>query len=149
MSTSRKQALVGLSFWILAAGAFLVFFFTGGGPESFASQSGRVLLTSIAYGLGFIVHFGLVVRFRSRRSGDVTFRDERDDEVARLANGVSLIVTLMFVYATGVILWETYRGDGFAPIGWFWFLAYVSVMVGFIAHAAATLVIDSSSNRDA
>jgi hypothetical protein len=149
MSTSRKQALVGLSFWVLAAGAFLVFFFAGGGPESFASQSNRVLLTSIAYGIGFIVHFGLVARFRARRSGDVTLRDERDDEVARLANGVALIVTLMFVYTAGIILWEIYREDGFAPIGWFWFLAYVSVMVGFIAHAAATLVIDSSSTADA
>ncbi|MDX1740451.1 MAG: hypothetical protein R3178_04120 [Rhodothermales bacterium] len=144
MSTSRKQALAGLTFWIVAAVTFLIVFFRGGGPESFASQSGRVLLTSIAYGIGFLVHFGLVVRFRNRRSGDVTLRDDRDDEVSRLANGVSLVVTLMFVYATGIVLWEIYRHDGFAPIGWFWFVAYVSVMVGFIAHAAATLIIDSS-----
>ncbi len=148
MSTSRRQALLGLTFWSLAAVTFLLIFFTGGGPDSFASQSNRVLLTSIAYGIAFIIHFALAARFRGRRSGGVTIKDEWDDTVARMASTVALIVTMMFVYVTGIVLWETYRDEGLAPVGWFWFTAYVSVMVGFISHAVATLVIDRSRDQD-
>jgi len=148
MSSIRKQAAFGLLFWALAATLFLVVFFRGGGAESFAGESIRVLTTSVAYGIGFIVHLVLIARYRARESGEQTLRDEWDDEVSRRANGAALVVTLMFVYATGVALWEGYRTDLVAPIGWFWFIAYVSVMVGFIAHAASTLIMDFSREGD-
>lgn len=149
MSNLRRQAGFGLIFWTLGASLFLVLFFSGGGPSSFGEDSSRVTLTSLAYGIGFLIHFFLMWKFRSRKIGEYIVKDEWDDEVAQKANGVALIVLLLFVYLTGVALWEGYRDSLLVPVGWVWFIAYFSVMVGFISHAIATLVIDSSRESDA
>jgi len=149
MSNLRRQAGLGLIFWILGAALFLYVFFSGGGPRSFGQDSSRVALTSLAYGLGFLTHFFLTWKFRSRKIGETVVKDEWDDDVAQKANGVALIVLLIFVYLTGVVLWEVYRDTLLVPAGWVWFMAYFSIMVGLIAHATATLVIDSSRGRDA
>lgn len=149
MSNLRKQAGFGLVFWTLGAALFLVLFFSGGGPNSFGEDSSRVALTSLAYGIGFLTHLFLMWKFRSRKIGENTVKDEWDDEVAQKANGVALIVLLLFVYLTGVALWEVYRDSLLVPAGWVWFMAYFSIIVGLIAHATAMLCIDSGRGSDA
>jgi hypothetical protein len=77
-----------------------------------------------------------------RRDGAVAV-DERDDQVVARASQATLVVVLMAVFLLSVGLWEAYRAEGAVPVGWLWFLAYGVIIVTFVVHAVATLVVDA------
>ena len=70
-------------------------------------------------------------------------RDERDDRIARHANGVAFIVALVYVFVLSIGLWEVYHDRELVPVGWIWFLAYTSTFLGMFTHAVATLILDA------
>jgi uncharacterized membrane protein len=131
--------------WGVAGAVFTAVFLLGGGPESFASESWRVLLSAVVLGLGYVVYFAVIWWTRAR--GRIV-ADERDEHVGGRASQVALQVVLFWVFAFGIGLWLGYDSAGALPVGWAWFLAYFTVIVGLVTHSLATLVLDRSLGGD-
>jgi len=140
MSQIRQRAWTNLLVWGVAGIVLTVVFFAWGGPSEFAAESGRVAATAVALGLGYVVYFAVMWRTRGR--GRVA-SDERDELVVGRAGQAALVAVLLWVFAVGIGLWLAYDAAGAVPVGWMWFLAYATVIVGLVSHGAATLVLDA------
>ena len=142
MSQARRRVVFNLIIWGVVGLSFLTFFVIGGGPASFVSDRWRILLTAVAVLTGFLATAGMLWQTRVR-AGPILC-DERDVRVARRANGAALIITLVYVYVLSLVLFEMHHDGALVPVGWMYFLAYSTVIVGSFAHALATLVTDSA-----
>ncbi len=100
------------------------------------------MLTAAIILPGFLLNAWL--GWRSRRGHQLGELDERDDAIARRASEATLVVVAVLVYVVSIILYETYRDSGAVPTGWLHLLAYGTVAVVSLVHAAATLVVDLS-----
>lgn len=139
MNQTRRRAWSGLAIWGVAGLVFAATFFAAGGPTEFAAERGRVLAGAVALGVAYLAYFVMIWRTRSR--GKVA-ADERDERVLGRAGRGALVVVLLWVYVVGIGLWVGYDAQGVVPVGWMWFLAYGTVIVGSLAHATGTLVED-------
>jgi len=142
MTQSQMRAVYTLVIWGLVAGGFAALFFGNGGPDTFGADKGRIVSAAILIGAGFIAYFAMMYLTRSHPGGARVIADERDDSIARRANGGTLIVVLVVVYLACIGLWEAYREVGCVPVGWMWFLGYAAVMLAYLTHAAATLLLN-------
>lgn len=140
MSQTRKRAWAGVVIWGVAGTVFTVAFLAGGGPTAFAAESVRVAVSAAAMGVAYAAYFGFNWLTRSRGRVEV---DERDTQVVGGAAQAALIVTLLSVYLLGIGLWLGYEAAEVVPVGWMWFLAYGTVIVGSAAYSVAALVLDT------
>jgi len=141
MTQSQKRAAFTLAIWTLVAGGFAALFFGGGGPATFGVEKGRIVSTAVLIGVGFAVYFAMLFFTRSRAGGARVIVDERDESIARRANGGTLVVVLAVVFLACIGLWEAYGEGGCVPVGWLWFLGYAAAMLGYLTHAVATLAL--------
>jgi uncharacterized membrane protein len=109
---------------------------------SFGADKGRIVSTAILIGVGFTAYFAMLYLTRSRPGSARAVVDERDVRIASRANGGTLIVVLVVVYLACIGLWSTYQDGGCVPVGWLWFLGYAAAMLGYMTHAAATLLLN-------
>ncbi|MDH4197279.1 MAG: hypothetical protein OEW05_07730, partial [Candidatus Aminicenantes bacterium] len=72
--------------------------------------------------------------------------DERDVDTRRRAGAVGFLVTLIYVFALAIFLWERYRESGFVPVGWMWFLAYSTSFAAFISSSVSALILESKAS---
>ncbi len=142
MTQSQKRAILTLVIWGLAAAGFAALFFGSGGPVTFGADRGRIVSTAILIGVGFIAYFIMLYFTRSRPGAMRVVADERDVRIASRANGGTLIVVLVVVYLACIGLWSAYQDCGCVPVGWLWFLGYAAAMLGYLTHAAATLLLN-------
>ncbi len=141
MSQTQARAWWAAAIWTLVGVGFAVVFFARGGPAAFGADRLRVLAGAVAIGFGYAAYSAVVLATRSRHGEVVT--DERDTVVANKATQATIIVVLVAVYGLSIGLWEGYRSEGVVPVGWLWFLAYGAVIVTFVVHAVATLVMNA------
>ncbi len=142
MTQSQKQAILTLVIWGIVACGFAVMFFGNGGPGTFGADKGRIVSTAILIGVGFAAYFVMLYLTRSRPGATRAVVDERDVRIASRANGGTLIVVLVVVYLACIGLWSAYQDGGCVPVGWLWFLGYAAAMLGYLTHAAATLLLN-------
>ncbi len=142
MTQSQKRAIFTLVIWGLVAGCFAAVFFGGGGPATFGVDKGRIVTTAILVGIGFAAYFIMLFFTRSRPGATRVVADERDLRIASRANGGTLIVVLVVGYLACIGLWSAYQDGGCVPVGWLWFLGYATAMLGYLTHAAATLLLN-------
>ena len=140
MSQTRLRAWLAVAIWSVVGVGFAVAFFAWGGPADFGAERVRVVAGAVAIGLGYVGYAAVLWATRGREG--MVVRDERDQQVLARARLATLVILLVAVYALSIGLWEAYRGAGAVPVGWLWFLAYGVVIVTFVVHAAATLVVD-------
>ena len=140
MSQTRIRAWLATVVWIGAGIGFLGAFFSGGGANEFAADSGRHLLAATAIGLGFLAYWGGLWLTRSR--DDRVLSDERDLMVTARASQATLVVVLVSVFALSVGLWAVFEARGAVPVGWLWFMAYGTMCLGLITNALAVLILD-------
>jgi hypothetical protein len=143
MTQSKQRAVWSLLLWGGVTVAFVVLFFSWGGPDSFVRQKARIVMTAVLFGAGYVAQVLIFYLTRVRPWGRSVAWDERDDGIARHANGVAFIVALIYVFVVSIGLWEVYHDRGLVPVGWMWFLAYTSTFVGMFTHAMATLILDA------
>jgi len=143
MTQVRKRAAWSLAIWGPVTLLSLFVFFAGGGPAAYAADGTRHWMLAALFALGYGGFGAMLFLTRVRGGGGAAIADERDDAIARRANGVALIAVLVFVYSASTTLWLCYEDQGALPVGWMWFLAYATVFLGFLSHAIATLFIDS------
>jgi len=143
MTQSKKRALASLFIGSGVLAGFAVVFFCRGGPEALVGDKGRILVSAVLFAAGFAGQ--LVVFYLTRvRPGDRAMqRDERDDWIARRANGAALVAALVYVFLVCIVLWEVYHDRQHVPVGWMWFLAYTSGFFAMFSHAVASLVLDA------
>jgi hypothetical protein len=143
MSYARRNAIVATIIWTLILGG-LVASVLGPGVSRFTDPDQWIwrLLTAAIILPGFLLNAWL--GWRSRRGHQLGELDERDDAIARRASEATLVVVAVLVYVVSIILYETYRDSGAVPTGWLHLLAYGTVAVVSLVHAAATLVVDLS-----
>lgn len=140
MSQTRLRAWLATVVWTLAGVGFFLAFFSGGGAAEFDTDSGRHLLAAGAIGFGFLAYWGGLWLTRGR--GDQILADERDFQVVARASQATLIVVLIVVFSISVALWTIYEADGVLAVGWMWFLAYASMLVGLVTNAVTVLILD-------
>lgn len=147
MTPARQRAIASLVIWLTILIAFTVIFFAGDGPDGYTAEQnrGRRVLVAGLFAGGFLLHAVVLWRTRSARLAAGSAYDERDEAVARQASATTLTVVMVFVFALSITLYEAYRARGAVPAGWLWYLAYGTAFVGFIGHAALTLVLDARS----
>jgi hypothetical protein len=140
MSQSHQRALGSLVVWgpVLAIFAGL-FFLVRGGAASFGEDPPRIAAVAGLFAVGFLLHFAILFRTRSRGAAS---RDERDLQVERRAWGPTLGLSLGYVFLTCIVLWEAHRDTGLVPVGWMWFIAYSTVFLAFVIQAGATLFLE-------
>jgi len=139
MTQGMKRALGGLIIWGLVLLGFAVTVFAGGGPAELAGERGRILAGAVFLGLGYLAFWAMLWITRERESGGRVTRDERDLEIGQRATATALAVVMGFVFLCCIILYEAHREPAVLPIGWMWFLAYASVLVGQLALALSSL----------
>ncbi len=141
MTHTKIRARFGLGIWGLVAPAFGLVFFLGGGPASYADDSIRMLVAAVILAAGFIGHVSMLYLTREKKNDKALIKDERDLEIARQANEIALVAVLVFVYTVCIALFLGYETAGSLPIGWMWFLAYITGCFGLLAQAVATLAL--------
>ena len=141
MTQTKIRARFGLGIWGLVATAFGLVFFLGGGAASYADDSIRMLVAALILGAGFIGYISMLYLTREKANDKALIRDERDLEIARQANEIALVAVLVFVFTVCIALFLGYETAGSLPVGWMWFLAYVTACFGLLAQAVATLVL--------
>ena len=138
---SQSRARYALGIWSFVSVVFGLIFFLGGGPATFSDDSIRKGSAAFILGAGFIGQVSVIYLTREKSNTSPLIRDERDLEIARQANEVALVGVLVFVYVVCIALFLSYENTGNLPIGWTWFLAYITGCFGLIAQAIATLVL--------
>ncbi len=141
MTQTEKRALFTLAVWGCAAASLAAVFFGGGGPEAFGVERLRVLATAVLIGCGFLAYFLMLWLTRSRPGAKPMIADERDERIAARASVTTLVVVLSIVYLACIVLWEVCRQAGCVPVGWMWFLGYATVILAYLCHATATLLL--------
>ena len=141
MTQTQIRARYGLGIWGLAAVAFGLVFFLGGGAATYADDSMRMGIAAAILAAGFIGYLTMIYLTRENSSGKALIRDERDLEIARQANETALVAVLVFIFAVCIALFLGYETAGSLPVGWMWFLAYATSCFGLLAQAIATLVL--------
>ncbi len=147
MSTARKQSLISLSVWFVLS-VFLVLVFTSSPIASFSDpdNSGTRLLVAIVILPGFILNMAVQLwAKRARKTGEL---DERDEMIANSASEITLIILAILIFILCIVLYETYRGAGVAPVGWFYLMAYGTTSVVSLIHPAVSLVLDYGGKVD-
>ena len=86
MTPSRQRAVWGLLLWAGVTVAFVVLFFSWGGPETFVCQKGRIAMTAVLFGAGYVAQLVIFYLTRVRPWGRSVAWAERDDGIARHAN---------------------------------------------------------------
>jgi hypothetical protein len=143
MTQSRQRALWSLLLWGGVTVSFVILFFARGGPEPFVRDKTRIVITAALFGAGYVAQLSIFYLTRVRRWDRSVAWDERDDWIARNANGVAFLVASIYVFGVSIGLWEVYHDRELVPVGWMWFLAYTSTFVGMFTHAIATLILDA------
>lgn len=144
MTQLKKRAVLTLIVWSAVLAATFLVFFSGGGPESFLDGDQKVTLTRTAITAGFVLYFLMYILTSGRKKAAVS-RDERDEQITRLAYMISFHTVLYYVFVFGAALYGYYRlhrAVVLLPVGWVWILAISTMCLGFISNAAATLIID-------
>ena len=147
MPIARKNAVTALIVWTLVLGG-LIAAVLGPGVARFTAPDHSIwrLLVAVIILPGFVVHFWLIWRSnRGRRLGEL---DERDEAVARKASEATLVVVAILVFSVSLALYEIHAEGGTVPAGWLYLLAYGTMAVVSMVHAAATLVLDLGGGAD-
>ena len=142
MTQTKIRARYQLGIWGLVAAAFGLVFFLGGGAATYADDSIRMLVAAVILGAGFIGYFSMLYLTREKSNNKALIRDERDLEISRQANEIALVAVLVFVFSVCIALFLGYETAGSLPVGWMWFLAYITACFGLLAQAVATLALN-------
>ena len=141
MTQTEIRARYGLGIWGLATVAFSLVFFSGGGADTYADDSIRMIIAAVILGIGFVSYFLMLHQTREKSNGKTLIRDERDLEVSLRANEIALVAVLVFVFVLSISLFLVYENAGTLPVGWMWFLAYITACFGLLAQSLATLIV--------
>ena len=141
MTQTKIRARFGLGIWGLVATAFGLVFFLGGGAATYADDSIRMGIAAVILAAGFIGYLSMIYLTREKTNDKALIRDERDLAIARQANEIALVAVLVFVFTVCIALFLGYETAGNLPVGWMWFLAYITACFGLLAQAVATLVL--------
>ena len=147
MPSSRKNAVTALILWTLVLGG-LIAAVLGPGVARFTAPDHSIwrLLVAVIILPGFGFNFWLL--WRSKRGHRLGELDERDEAVARKASEVTLVVVGTLVFTACITLYATHDKGGVVPAGWLYLLAYGTMALVSLVHAAATLVVDLNGGAD-
>jgi len=147
MTLARRHAWISVFLWSLIL-IGLVAVLAVAGPERFSAPEYATYRLVVAAILlpGYLISMWIL--WRQRRGRDSGELDERDERVARRASEFTMIAVALVVYASCIALWETYKYSPVVPAGWFYVLAYLTVAVLSLVHAAARLICDASGAVD-
>jgi hypothetical protein len=142
MTQVRKRATFNLAIWLVVAVGFVISFLVRGGPATYADQPGRVLIGAIFLAFGFAAHPAMLWATRGRPGSLPVAADERDEWIALRATRGAFVAVLVLVFTVCISLWIAYRDETSVPVGWMWFLAYSTAILGHLSQSVATLIVD-------
>jgi hypothetical protein len=142
MTQARKRAILTFIIWGSVTTAFSVIFFSGDGPERYHLEKWRLVAGAAVIGFGYLSYWAMLALTRTSPAAPTVATDERDLDTRRRAGSSGFIVTLIYVFALAVFLWDKYQPRGAVPVGWLWFLAYSTSFVAFISSSVIALVLE-------
>jgi len=117
MNKAQIRSIYSLAIWGIVALVICGGFFLWGGPEGFAGDSLRILITATGFGLGYLGYILMLKLTRKKSSATTMLQDERDHEIARRANGTALVSVLVFIFVLSMVLFNRFQGLGVLPVG--------------------------------
>jgi hypothetical protein len=147
MSLARKLAVISGTTWLIVGIAFVLLILDSG-VAGLAAPSGdrtRSILATVILP-GYLINFALIWWTRQgRRAGEI---DERDKKVERRATEIAAIIVLLTVFLVSIGLYDAYVDRGTVPVGWFYIMAYGTIVWVSLLHPALRLIIDFSGRID-
>jgi hypothetical protein len=147
MSLARRLAIVSATAWLIIA-IVCILMIVNSGLEGLASPSGDRTRSSLAAIIlpGYLIGFAVLWWTRNgRRAGEI---DERDKKVERRATEIAAILVLLTVFLVSIGLYDAYVDRGQVPVGWFYILAYGTIVWVSLLHPVLRLIIDVSGSID-
>ena len=147
MSLARTQSAISGAVWLAIAVVSTVLV-ARLGVDDLAGDAGKATRSVLAAVIlpGYAINFAIMVwARRARRRGDI---DERDRAVEQRATEISAMVTIVAVYLFGIGLFERHAAAGSVPAGWFYVLAYGTVVMISLVYPAVSLFLDASGRVD-
>ena len=141
MTQVQVRARYALSIWGMVSVTFAAVFFSSGGASTYADDSFRIVISALIFAVGGILYLIAIYQTREKTNGKTLIKDERDIEIARQANEIALVAVLVFIFVICISLFLGYENAGYLPVGWMWFLAYITGCFGLLAQATATLIV--------
>jgi hypothetical protein len=146
MTQARKRAIFTFIIWGAVMAAFSVIFFLGDGPERYHAERWRRVAGAAIIAFGFLAYWLMLFLTRIRPGARSVATDERDVDTRRRAGAAGFLVTLIYVFALAIYLWERYQASGSVPVGWMWFLAYSASFAAFVSSSVIALILDSKTS---
>ena len=149
MTYGRRKTILQLLMWGITAIGFGASFFGFGGPVAYVDDPVRRAVGGAFLAFGLIGFPIAAWRLRQLQPSASVIADERDEGIERIASTAALVVVMVFVFAVSIGLWEVFEEVGHVPVGWMWFLAYATAIVGHLSGAIAALIADRQTSGHA
>ena len=148
MSYASKHAAIATIAWLLILiGLVIAVVVPGASTFADSEHSTLRLLTAAIILPGFILNAWFGSRTaKGMKSGEI---DERDTEIARRSSEITLSVLAIVVFLSSLMLYEVSVESGTVSRGWMYLMAYGSVALVSLVHAAASLFLDRSGWNNA
>jgi len=140
MNRNQKRSLYSLLIWSIVAIVFIPLFFINGGPETWAADKTRFIVSTSFLFAGYAAFFTMLALTRRKKTDDIE-RDERDMLISRKASEISLIIVMGYIFFACLTLYSLYENTNSVPRGWMWFLAYTCFFTGYISNSAISLIL--------
>jgi hypothetical protein len=141
MTRDVRRSVLLLVLWGIVIVGFGLSVVSAGGPAGYGDDSVRRTTGAVFVAMGIFGTPALLYLTRKNVVGGRVVADERDDAIARRATQAGLVCVLIYVFLTCIALWDRHQPDGAVPAGWMWFLAYSTLILSYLAPAAASLAL--------
>ena len=139
MSTEQKRNLLGLLIFGAAFSAVVAIVVVNGPSTYFDNEPARTTVLAVAVA-ATIAWLGAIIATRPRGREQEVVRDERDRLIADRARRLATVAGNVYLLVFAVVLIETFRADGSAPVVFFFFMAMSTIFVSQLVQGVATLV---------
>jgi uncharacterized membrane protein len=141
MSYASKHAAIATIAWLaILIGLVLVVVIPGASTFADAEHGVLRLITALIILPGFILNAWYGVKTaKGKKKGDI---DERDIEIARRSSEITLVVLAITTFLASLLLYEMSVETGTVSRGWLYLMAYGSVSIVSLVHAASFLILD-------
>ena len=125
MSKLMKLNIMHTFVWSVVTIGVAIIFGMRGTVQSWGDEPAKVAITAALFAAAFIIDAFLRISEKSKKHNII--KDERDDTIQLQAVFKSFAVVLLYIFALCVVLYLKYENQGYAPVGWLWFMAYSTI----------------------
>ena len=114
---------------------FLTIYFIIVRPSGFVSNHIHYGINAIVFISCFIYYFIYLYKTNKKTN----YVDERDLGIQKKSHGISMILTLIYVYSICIVLFIINRDGNVVSVSWLWFIAYSTFAFAYFITSSIIL----------